>query len=95
MRSIISDILALSDKGIRVTVFDESGNAMIGDCRGLIVAKFLESDATDLVFIDSDVVWPAGTIARLVDYPVDMVACMYPQRRDPINFCVGLPEHGG
>lgn len=88
MRSIIADMLALADRGDRVTIFDESGNAMIGDCRGLIVAKFLESDATDLVFIDSDVTWESGALLRLVDAPVDFVAGIYPHRRDPVAFCV-------
>lgn len=88
MRSIITDLLLLAERGDRVTVMDEAGNAMIADCRGLIVAKFLESDATDLVFIDSDVAWEAGALVKLVDYPVDFVAGIYPQRRDPINYCV-------
>ena len=87
MRSIISDLLLLAERGDKVTIFDESGNAMIGDCRGLIVAKFLEGDGTHLVFVDSDVSWAAGSILRLVDAPVDFVAGLYPQRRDPIDFC--------
>lgn len=87
MRSIISDMLLLTDRGDRVTIFDESGNAMIGDCRGLIVSKFLEGDGTHLVFIDSDVAWNSGALLSLVDHPVDFVAGLYPQRRDPIDFC--------
>lgn len=94
MRSIIADMLALADRGDKVTIFDESGNAMIGDCRGLIVAKFLESDATDLIFIDSDVVWEAGASLKLVDQPVDFVSGIYPQRKDPIAFCTQLPTDG-
>lgn len=88
MRAVLNDLLALADRGDRVTLFDESGNAMIGDCRGLICAKFLESDATDLVFIDSDVSWEAGAVLKLVDAPVDFVAGIYPQRKDPIAFTV-------
>jgi hypothetical protein len=93
MRSIIADMLALADRGDRVTIFDESGNAMIADCRGLIVAKFLESDATDLVFVDSDVTWESGALVKLVDQPADFVAGIYPQRKDPQAYCVQyLPE---
>jgi hypothetical protein len=88
MRSTISDMLLLAQRGDKVTIFDESGNAMIGDGRGLMVAKFLESDGTDLVFIDSDVAWEAGALLKLVDQPVDFVAAIYPQRKDPLNFCV-------
>lgn len=103
MRSVIADMLKLADRGDRVSIFDESGNAMIGDCRGLIVAQFLASEATDLVFVDSDVAWEAGSLVRLVDHPVDFVAGLYPQRRDPLDFCcqwdsskpeIELSEHG-
>lgn len=93
MRSIIADLLAFADRGDKVTIFDESGNAMIADCRGLIVAKFLASDGTDLIFVDSDVCWEAGALLKLVDYPVDFAAAIYPQRRDPIDYCVQwLPD---
>lgn len=87
-------MLALAERGDRVTIFDESGNAMIGDCRGLIVTKFLEGDGTDLVFVDWDVVWEAGALLKLVDAPVDFVAGLYPQRRDPLNFCVSMFDDG-
>ncbi len=88
MRSLITSLLELSDRGDRVTIFDESGNAMIGDCRGLIVAKFLETDCTHLVFVDSDVSWEAGSLPKLVDAGVEFIAGLYPQRKDPINYCV-------
>lgn len=88
MRSIISDMLTLAERGDRVTIFDECGNAMIADGRGLIVAQFLSADATDLVFVDSDVAWESGALVKLVDAPVDFVSGIYPQRKDPVNFCV-------
>lgn len=104
MRSIINDMLILAERGDRVTIYDECGNAMIGDCRGMIVANFLASDATDLVFVDSDVCWEAGALVKLVDYPVDFVGAIYPQRKDPIGYSVQWlldrdqlradPEHG-
>jgi hypothetical protein len=95
MRSLITDLLLFADRGDKVTIFDESGNAMIGDCRGLIVAKFLEGEGTDLIFIDSDVAWEAGALLRLVDQPVDFVAGIYPQRKDPLNFCVQYIQERG
>ncbi len=87
MRSIISDMMLLAERGDRVTIFDESGNAMIGDCRGLIVSAFLEGDGTHLVFVDSDVSWGVGSLLSMVDRDVDFVAGLYPQRRDPIKYC--------
>lgn len=88
MRSLMTDLLTLQARGDEWTVHDECGNALIADARALIVAQFLASGCDTLVFIDSDVSWEAGALVKLVDYPVDMVAGIYPQRKDPINFCV-------
>lgn len=87
MRSIIGDLLAFTDRGDKVTLRDDCGNAMIGDCRGLLVTQFLASDATHLFFVDSDVAWQAGAMLSLVDKDEDFVAGLYRQRLDPENYC--------
>lgn len=88
MRSIITDMLAITDAGHKFTLIDDLGNAMIADCRAQIVADFMGSDCTDLIFIDSDVMWGKGDLLKLLEYPVEFVAAVYPQRKDPINYCV-------
>jgi hypothetical protein len=88
MRSLMTDILALKERGDAFEVHDECGNALIADARAQIVSQFLASDKDILVFIDSDVSWEAGALLRIIDHPVDMVAGIYPQRKDPINYCV-------
>ena len=93
MRSIMKDMLALMQRGDRVSIFDECGNAIIDDARAIMVQKFLDSDGTDLVFVDHDVSWQEGALLRLVDAPVDCVAGIYPQRKDPITYTVQwVPE---
>jgi len=52
----------------------------------VIATKFWESDCDDLIFVDSDVTWQAGALLKLVDAPVDLVAGVYPARRDPIFY---------
>ena len=88
MRSLMTDMLLLAERGDRVTIFDESGNAMIAHARDMIVASFLAGEGTDLVFVDSDVFWEAGAILQLVDADVDFVAGIYPQRKDPEGYSV-------
>jgi hypothetical protein len=88
MRSLFTDLLALHARGDVWSLHDECGNALIADARALIVAQFLDSEADTLVFIDSDVCWEEGSLLKLIDHPVDMVAGIYPQRKDPINYCV-------
>lgn len=89
MRSLFTDILKLTERGHKVHILDDCGNAMIGDCRALMVAEFLESPtATDFVFVDSDVSWEAGALVDLAERPVDFRCAIYPQRKDPIGFSV-------
>jgi hypothetical protein len=89
MKSIIADMVLLAERGDRVALADETGNPMISHSRDMICAKFLDTEATDLVFVDYDVTWPAGSLVKLVDHPVDFVAGLYPKRCDPLDFFVG------
>lgn len=88
MRSLMTDTLELIRRGDTFTLVDDIGNALIADSRGVIATKFWESDADCLVFVDSDVTWEKGALLRLVDHPVDLVAGIYPGRRDPITYPV-------
>lgn len=86
MRSLINDLMELTKRGDKFTLVDDIGNALIADSRGIIATRFLESDCDCLVFVDSDVVWQAGALLKLVDAPVDLVTGVYPGRRDPITY---------
>ncbi len=94
MRSLFTDLLALQARGDEWEVHDECGNALIADARALIVAQFLASKCDVLVFVDSDVCWQDGALLRLIDAPAEMVAGIYPQRRDPVNYCVKWKGNG-
>jgi hypothetical protein len=85
-RSIMTDWKALRERGDGLELYDECGNALIADARAQIVANFLASSATELVFVDSDVSWEAGGLLKLIDAPVDVVAGIYPHRKDPVTF---------
>mgnify|MGYP003393569411 CR=1 FL=1 len=88
VRTLLTEVLALSALGDDVTVFDEVGNGLIGDARAIIVAKARAENCTHLIWLDQDVVAPAGTFQRLLDAPVDMAVACYPQRKDPIEFAM-------
>lgn len=86
MRSIIADMVLLAERGDKVKLLDNTGNPMIAHSRDFMCAQFLDGDGTDMVFVDYDVTWPAGALLKLVDYPVDVVAGIYPKRIDPLSF---------
>lgn len=86
LRSLVADVVALIQRGDVVTIDDECGSADLRDNRSAIAARFLAGDGTDLISLDHDVCWPAGALLKLVDYPVECVAGVYPKREDPIQF---------
>ena len=61
---------------------------IISYARNFLVMRFLASDFTDMIFIDSDIGFPMGTLCKLAEYDVDVVACSYPYRTEPINYPV-------
>ncbi len=88
MSCLFSDVMALADHGISVSLNSDCGNSDVANARNKALADFLSSDCTDMVFIDWDVTWEAGALRRLIDHPVDFVAGSYPQRKDPLEFVV-------
>jgi len=70
-------------------------DSIISRCRNYMVRNFLQTDFTDMIFLDSDVGFPMGTLCNLAEYPVDIVGAAYPYREDPLRFPMGwIAERG-
>lgn len=96
VRSLLTDALRLNKAGIALSVIDDVSDTQIEDARAVILAQFLGCEtATDLIYIDNDICWPAGTLERLLSYPVDMVGVAYPRRADPPFFPIVFREGTG
>lgn len=79
----------LDQRGIRCEIQFEIGNSLIADARNKLVAKFLASAATDLVFIDSDISWKPEDLLRLATHPQPVVAGVYQRKsRAKLDFAV-------
>jgi hypothetical protein len=61
-------------------------NPYIQHVRNRLVAEFLKTDCTDLLFIDDDISWEAGAAARLLSHDCDVVGGVYPMRADKLEF---------
>lgn len=100
--SLVRTMTTLQQKGWRSPQIDfEIGNSLIADARNKLVARFLASAATDLVFIDSDLSWSPDDLVRLASYDVPFVAGVYQRKsRTKIDFAVkfgatiGMDTHG-
>jgi hypothetical protein len=67
---------------------------IISYARNFLVMRFLASDFTDMVFVDTDVGFPMGTLCKLADYDVDIVGASYPYRVEPTNYPVRWLDSG-
>jgi hypothetical protein len=54
-----------------------AGDSLIAHARNLCVGKFLQSSATDLIFLDADVGVGPGVFSRLMTHRVNFVAGVY------------------
>jgi predicted O-methyltransferase YrrM len=72
---------ALHKAGIQTAYFLLQGNCHVDDARNRIVQAFLQSDCTDLIFLDADVSWRTDDLIDLCKYDRDLVGGVYPYRR--------------
>lgn len=71
---------------VELEIFAESCH--VDDARNRLVRDFLDSDCTDLVFLDSDLCWDAGDLVRLLRHDRDVVAGIYPKKQEPEEYPV-------
>lgn len=58
------------------------GDSLVSRARNCLAADFLESDCTHLLFIDSDLIFSAEHIERLVSHDVDIIGGCYPAKAE-------------
>lgn len=73
MLSLIGLAGALNHRGVPFSVATHVGCAMVELARMSLVAQFLASDATHLLFVDADVEFPPDVVLRMVDRGVDVI----------------------
>ena len=73
---------ALQEAGIQSAYLLLQGNCHVDDSRNSIVRDFLESDCTELVFLDADVDWEPKALVQLCQRELDIVGGVYPYRRE-------------
>lgn len=66
------------------------GCCYVDIARDRLAATFLRSDATDLIFIDDDLGFPADALWSLLRHDRDIVGGVYPKKQDPAAWPVGI-----
>ncbi len=73
---------ALSAAGIQSAYLLLQGHCHVDDSRNAIVRLFLESDCSELMFLDADVDWEPEALVQLCKRDCDVVGGVYPFRRE-------------
>lgn len=103
--SLLHEASDLMAAGINFKLNVNAGDSILPRARNMFLGDFVRrKEFTDVLFLDHDICWPKGMIRKLLSYPVDFVAGVYPKRSDPVDFAVRLlqdrellvadPEHG-
>jgi len=77
VRSLLSLQVALIGAGYNVVFDIESGGSIITKVRNRIARRFLDSGNDYLIFIDSDMVFDAADVFKLIDSDADVCAINY------------------
>src|SRR5215475_13231134 len=77
--------------GMQIRILE--GNPYVGYARDRLAADFLETDCTDLLFIDSDIIFTLEHVNRILSHDVPIVGGVYYKKMvKPEVVCEALPE---
>lgn len=99
----VQSLLALiNDPPCELMLRLHPGDSLVSRARNTVTADFLATDATDLLFIDTDLVFSREQVSRIAGHPVDVVGGFYPKKQQgPVawvcNACLEptLPREDG
>lgn len=91
--ALIQSVQALERTGVVCDIAIEAGNCHVDDARNAMVRQFRLSNCDRMLFIDADVAWRPEELCKFVRHDADMVAGVYPKKRDgaewPVIPCSG------
>jgi hypothetical protein len=94
--SMVRTVVECCKRGISHQVHVNAGDSFIPRARALLVAKFLQTDCSHILFIDADMSWQAEDVVRLLLHDKDFVCGAYRQKTPELrwNWCC-LPSPNG
>lgn len=90
LRSWTQSLSLLHARGISSGCINIGGDCFVAKVRNKIVGAFLETDGTDLFFLDDDLGWPAHKVIEFLDRPEPIIAGVYPKKTDGVDWPVAL-----
>lgn len=78
--SILNLGTILSKYGIEYVIDFVGNESLIPRARNNSLAKFMESDFTHILFVDSDIEFPAEAVIDLLNFDKDVACCVYSKK---------------
>ena len=98
MMCILGAAMTCAKNSWGLNIILREGDSMVARGRSFIASQFLENegakDCTDLVFIDTDLVWDGDEFERLCNHNVDVVGGAYPYKDESGDFPLRWPPDG-
>ena len=69
------------------------GNCHVDDGRNSLVRQFLEGNCTDMLFLDSDLMWSSRDVIKILAHKDDLVCGAYPKKCSPAKYPIGQIVH--
>jgi hypothetical protein len=91
VRSLLS---LVQNPPCEIHVADNIGDSLVSRARNMLVDRFLQTDCTHLLFLDTDLIFSPEHIARLVSHDLPVVAGLYPKKQDELSWVANThPDH--
>ena len=92
--SILSLCALLGKEKIDHAVFTLRNDSLITRARNSLVAMFLESDCTDLIFIDADIKFDPESVLRMLNMDKPVIGAACPLKHLPLQYAVNFRFDG-
>lgn len=87
--SIVTAIQVLNSGAVQSNLGIIGGCAFVDRARNQLVKAFLETDCTDLFFVDADIGFDAKVIPRFIESPHDILVGIPPKRKPEAEYHIG------
>ncbi len=98
IKSLVDSLVGLAryedETGIKFEFHHVSGDSYVWRARNALAARFLASDCSHLIFIDSDESWEPEGLYRLIKADAPMVGAAYPMKNAWTEFGVVIHTEG-
>jgi FkbM family methyltransferase len=88
----LMELIRSKDRPYKLTVHHHVGDSLVSRARNKLVKAFLDSEATHLLFIDTDLIFSPEHVARIVSHGEPIVAGLYPKKQRELGWVCNLLE---